>query len=122
MSEEKPKMKRIIFSTFSLLFCIFSINSLVSAQLFYPEIVLPTSQAPYNVTVGDLNSDGHPDLAVTTGDSYFNGYFEIYLGSGNGRFQKGSTLQLPEGLIPNQTALVDINGDGDLDLVMMMTV
>ena len=74
-----------------------------------------TASAPLAIAVGDLNADGHPDLAVALGSK---SAVAILLGNADGTFQTprfvptaGSALYYPIALV-----LEDFNHDGRLDL------
>jgi hypothetical protein len=69
--------------------------------------------APRNgaVAAGDLDRDGHRDLAVTGPTSNVS----ILLGNGLGGFAAGTTVAV--GSQPLDVAIEDVNGDGILDLV-----
>jgi hypothetical protein len=62
--------------------------------------------------VGDFNSDGHPDLFLST-NTYTSGL--LYLGKGDGTFQLARQVNLASG--PVTVAAADVNGDGFLDIV-----
>jgi hypothetical protein len=66
-----------------------------------------------NIAVGDINSDGWPDLVLTNSDVP---YSNLYVLLNN---QKGGFTQVPTsfGELTNQAILVDLNGDGNLDLI-----
>jgi hypothetical protein len=77
--------------------------------------------------VGDVNGDGKLDLVVAyQGDSIYNcntgsippGFF-VLLGNGDGTFQPATFTAL--GSLLYQPVLVDLNGDGKLDLVVSDT-
>jgi uncharacterized repeat protein (TIGR01451 family) len=83
---------------------------------------IPLSCSPNAVNIGDLDGDGIPDLA--TGDicNYPGGIDQItvLLGNGDGTFHAAPfpPLKLGAGVYaPCTIQLVDLNGDGKLDLV-----
>ncbi|MGA2357550.1 MAG: FG-GAP-like repeat-containing protein [Terriglobales bacterium] len=78
---------------------------------------------PVALTVGDFNNDGHPDLALVSTDAAQQSGIYILLNNGNGTFQSpvfySSSSQMggfPDG--ESGIASADLNGDGNLDLVM----
>jgi hypothetical protein len=76
---------------------------------------LPTSGKWRGVDVGDVNSDGHLDLAATAGYHTSDG-LHVYLGDGTGKFSDNSS-----GLPTNEdrgsaVVLADFNNDGTLDV------
>jgi hypothetical protein len=68
--------------------------------------------APITVTAGDVNEDGCPD--VVTFDNL--GIARVFLGNCDSTFQAQST-QIGEADFAWAATLVDVNGDGHLDLV-----
>jgi hypothetical protein len=65
-----------------------------------------------SVAIGDINGDGHLDLAVA-GDSGVS----IWLGNGDGTFQAGPNYAA--GSEPQAVAMSDFNSDGHLDLAVV---
>ncbi|OUC06961.1 hypothetical protein RY27_17775 [Litorilinea aerophila] len=73
------------------------------------------NQQSYAVAAGDLNQDGFPDLVV--GNAKAGGHNTIYLNDGTGSF--GTISQtLPTLDSTRSVLLVDMDMDGDLDLVV----
>lgn len=70
-------------------------------------------QAPTSVALGDLDGDGHLDLAVADRDS---NDVSVLLGLGGGRFAPPQNYAV--GQAPRAIASGDLDGDGDLDLVV----
>lgn len=81
---------------------------------------LPTSNdGDVELAKGDLNSDGHTDLAVSSGQG-LSQRVEILLGDGAGDFSNKLVISKPPGLMRLSTiAVADFSGeDGADDLVM----
>jgi len=74
----------------------------------------------FSVAVGDLNHDGKLDLAVTnvcSDSTCTRGSVGILLGNGDGTFKPAVTFDAG-GSEAVSVATADVNGDGDLDLVL----
>jgi hypothetical protein len=70
----------------------------------------------YEVSIGDFNSDGKPDLAVTDAGENGIGMVTVFLGNGDGSFTQKYTA--PTGGLPAAMANGDFNGDGIPDLAI----
>jgi hypothetical protein len=82
---------------------------------------------PQTVAFGDLNGDSKLDMAVTEIDGTYEGDVSIALGNGNGTF--GDFTDYPASASagglgqswPGTIQMLDMNGDGNLDLVYLNT-
>jgi hypothetical protein len=81
---------------------------------FQPYKLLGSSKGPTWIAVGDFNNDGIPDLAVTTAANTV----DISLGNGDGTFQTFDPLATGTGTTPESVAVADLDGDGNLDLIV----
>ncbi|WP_324671433.1 FG-GAP-like repeat-containing protein [Hymenobacter sp. GOD-10R] len=80
-----------------------------------PESTLTTS--PEDVAVGDLDGDGDLDLATIQRISYPSNNVSIRLNNGTGIFSGGQDLNVGP-YSPYKIILGDVDGDGDLDLLI----
>lgn len=76
------------------------------------------------VAVADVNGDGNPDLVVAnacaSSTNCANGTIGVLLGNGDGTFQPVVTYD-SGGYYPNSAVVADVNGDGNVDLVVANT-
>ncbi len=70
---------------------------------------------PYWVAVGDLNNDGHPDIAVA---NYGTSNVGIFIQYGNGSFRTQQTMSTSDPSNPQSVAVGDFNDDNRLDIVV----
>jgi hypothetical protein len=82
---------------------------------FSPKIDITTGNSSYDIAMGDINSDGKPDLVVTNGNS---GFFSILINT-----TVGSTLSfaprqdIPVSYHADNIAVADFDKDGKVDII-----
>ena len=81
--------------------------------LQYQNEIYSTGRNPVSLVVGDFNQDSHVDLAVTNAGS---DSISIFLGNGNGTFQKQRIYSTGNESHPQKIAVRDLNDYGLFDL------
>ena len=67
------------------------------------------------ISVADMNKDGNADILVTNADDES---ISVLLGDGTGKFHQAPGSPFHAGHLPNDLGIADMNGDGNLDLVV----
>lgn len=78
-------------------------------------------QSYYSIAFGDVNQDGHLDVVIAQSGSGLQqtvGRLRVKLGDGTGVFRPVSTSSLFVSAEPRVSALADVNGDQQLDIVL----
>ncbi|HMD41242.1 MAG TPA: FG-GAP-like repeat-containing protein [Candidatus Acidoferrum sp.] len=72
-------------------------------------------RTPVAIATGDLNDDGHPDIAVL---NQADNTVSVLLGNGDGTFTSALSSPLATGQVPTAINIGDYNGDGNLDIAV----
>ena len=88
----------------------------ITSGSFASKVDFTTGSCPYVVTIGDIDGDGKPDLAVTNGSDNTVSVFRNTSSSGSITF--AAKVDLTTGTDPYGVAIGDIDGDGKPDLVV----
>ena len=92
----------------------------LAGGVFAPVTAYSTGQnsGPSDVTMGDINGDGQPDIITANLDSNAVG---VLLGIAGGGFAPVTTYSTGPNSQPSAVALGDVSGDGRLDIVTANT-
>ncbi|HEU4860249.1 MAG TPA: VCBS repeat-containing protein, partial [Chitinophagaceae bacterium] len=82
----------------------------------------PCGDAPFGISIGDLNADEKPDLAIinspgSMGAGKGKNGLTVLLGDGKGKFTTMRGSPYESGKIPNRIAIGDTNSDGVNDII-----
>ena len=95
-----------------------SLPAQTSAPDSFDRIVVPTGHRPGSIAVADVNRDGKPDLVVANTED---GTVSVLLGNGKDHFVPATGSPFACGPSPSDIAVVDMNRDGNPDLIVANT-
>jgi hypothetical protein len=90
-----------------------ALSSSAAAWGYLPPVTAASPGQPNNLTIGDFNGDGRPDVAVTNSTA---STVSVYLSNGDGTVQEAATYAV--GVHPSGIVSVDLNDDGVPDLAV----
>ena len=85
---------------------------------FAARIDFSTGQGPHGVTLGDVNQDGRPDVAIANENSSTATILVNTTAAGAATASFSVRSDFPTGTVPHWIALADLTGDGKLDMAV----
>ena len=90
--------------------------STIGTLAFATKVDLATGSSPYDISIGDLDGDGKPDLAILNYDSNTASILRNTCITGSVSF--AAKVDFATGIGPMQISIVDLDGDGKPDIAM----
>ena len=107
-------MKTVLATTLLVVLGFLSGDAASHTPRFHQDSI-HVDRGPHWIAVADVNHDGNPDILVANVDA---GSVSVLLGDGKGNFHNAPGSPVAAGHLPNDIAVADMNGDGNLDLVI----
>jgi len=107
-------MKALVLGLF-LFAAPFRSDNLPAPSPHFRQLSIPVGRGPKWISVADINHDRNLDILVANVDAES---ISVLLGDGKGNFHEAPGSPFPAGHLPNDLAIADMNGDGNLDLVV----
>ena len=85
---------------------------------FAPKVDFPTGNRPFSVSIGDINGDGSPDVAVANANSNTTSILINTTAIGATTPTFGPKVDFTTGSLPYSVSIGDINGDGSPDVAV----
>jgi Bacterial Ig-like domain (group 3)/FG-GAP-like repeat len=111
----KPTIRTVGRQAFFLLLATLFTVGHAGAQTFKNPVLIPTSSDPVSIAEADLNGDGKADIVYMDGSGPF--VVHSLIGNGDGTFQLGQDIVLPQGMGGTIT-IADVNNDGKPDVMI----
>ena len=95
-----------------------SLSATTASPVVSDELLIPVGKGPGSIALVDVNHDGKLDILVANTESET---LSVLLGDGKGHFVAAPGVPCATGKGPNDIAVGDFNGDGNLDVVIANT-
>jgi len=99
---------------------VFRNTSSIGSISFEAKVDFTTGTQPVSVSIGDLDGDGKPDLAVANGNN-FSSTISVFRNTGSaGSISYAAKVDFIAGFGPKSVSIGDLDGDGKADLAVVV--